>query len=138
MGIGDIDRDTVEEGTDVWNSMRIVTHDGTPLTRAQFTTWNLFVWELESGSTVYSLTAQPNTDSATFLFFDTLQVGDGFWSAEDPDGYNARHFMRQADLPVGVNLQGGASYQFEYEFVTSAFGVLRKKFVWDVTPSRQA
>lgn len=124
--------DLVLEGTDNWNTGRAVSQGKTLIARSDISTWELRVYDEDDLSKVYELLAQPNTDTATFKFFDTLQE-DGFWGIDDK-GYNFRHFIREADVVAGT-LKGGKSYLFEYGFLTASYGRVPATFRWIVIPT---
>lgn len=122
----------VIEGTDNWNTSRVVTQDRTAILRADISSWEVRVFDEDDMSEVYSLLAQPNTDTSEFKFFDTLQK-DGHWGIDDK-GYNFRHFIRQADVGAST-LEGGKSYLFEYAFTTASYGRIPVTFRWNVIPT---
>ena len=123
---------SVWEGTDNCNVGRIVLHNRNPMVRSDFSTWELQVYDLDDLAEVYSLTAQPNTNTATFYFHDTLQE-NGYWGIDDK-GYNFLHHVTDAAVGPGV-LKGGRTYAFEYGFNTTLFGRIPVTFHWRVEPT---
>jgi hypothetical protein len=123
----------VDEGTDNQNVGRIEDHQGNAVLRSQCQSWELSVIDEETRAVVYSLSAQPTSDTAVFFWFDTPQK-TGEWNGKDATGFNMLHNGRIADVGAGI-LKGGRSYLWEYAFISSTLGRLPAKFRWIVNPS---
>jgi hypothetical protein len=122
----------VDQGTDNINVGRVVTPRRVNPVRSEWQTWELTVYDEDTGVEVYSLAAQPNTDSAVFFWYDTLQT-PAVWGL-DSEGFNMEHNVRQADVGAGV-LKGGHTYLFEYAFISVAHGRMPIWFRHIVGPS---
>lgn len=112
-----------EEGDDPgMNMWRVPGADGVMLVAADVTSWTLKVYDLTVDPTVGIVpdsNSSGTANSNNFRTFNSLQVGDGFWSKDDI-GYNLRHYVNNADL-TSTPFKAGHTYLFVYKVLTSAF-----------------
>lgn len=131
------------EGGDIGTVALLRGPNGTPLTIAQVTKWQLVVFdlsdlnELTRARPVYELLAvnpaTENTNAAVpatpLVISDTLRL-DGYWPKAAPStGYNFLHILRRLGNNVRTgdgmdayirpfNPKGGRLYRLEYSFLT--------------------
>lgn len=106
-------RDEFWEGGDpAWTLAQIPARDGFALTRADVTSIDLYVYDTQTRTLIYSVSI-----NKILSIFDSPQL-PGYW-LEDTVGFNFSHYLSNSDVFGVTEEQDGKLYRMEYEIVCS-------------------
>lgn len=106
-------RDEFWEGSDpAWTLAQIPARDGFALTQVDVVSINLYVYDIQLKTQIYTVAISKLTS-----IFNTLQL-DPYWT-EDTIGFNFSHYLSNSAVFAVTPEQDGKMYRLEYEILTN-------------------